>query len=470
MPRTLNEWVRQLFEERTVYDSVDRNESSLNMPGHFPGGPDCGAVGLSGESVEPHNRNWFNSKAFESYMRSTWRWFQFLVLKPIIIVMLFIFRLLAIVLNVVYFREAHSSHVINGTHINPIDKANKFVCDLEDNLPVEPQYSQYSASTVEARLPPFYKRSYTLALYMATNRAMFLFVYVTSPQNENSSSIFNKIILNPDFISLFHENSNTLIWGGDLMNPEAYQLANSLNVTKFPFLGLLCLTRTTTMTPQGSVKTLPKISLILKIQGGLSADINPHLLIDTKFKRKMAKYEAELSLMRNDLRDKFMSKALLKQQELNYLTSLALDRAKKLERQREALRKEYIIWKTLYFKDLIERNANGGARGDTARVGIKLQDGTRKMMQFPADSPVEDIFAFTEISQAGLLDETVSTSATSADEIRRKLANFQPTFKFKLVSPVPPKVVLNEYLNGPAGVTIRDIDCIYPNGLLLLES
>ena len=78
---------------------------------------------------------------------------------------------------------------------------------------------------------------------MATNRAKFLLVYLSNSQNENSSTIFNKVITNPDFISLFNSNPNILIWGGDLTNPEAYQLANSLNVTKFPFLGLLCLTK-----------------------------------------------------------------------------------------------------------------------------------------------------------------------------------------------------------------------------------
>ena len=54
-----------------------------------------------------------------------------------------------------------------------------------------------------------------------------------------------------------------------MTNPEAYQLANSLAVTKFPFLGLLCLTRSLKMTPEGPRKTVSKLSLVSKIQGNI---------------------------------------------------------------------------------------------------------------------------------------------------------------------------------------------------------
>ena len=43
------------------------------------------------------------------------------------------------------------------------------------------------------------------------------------------------ILLLMKFLKIFRTNENIIIWGGDLTNPEAYQLANSLAVTKFPF-------------------------------------------------------------------------------------------------------------------------------------------------------------------------------------------------------------------------------------------
>lgn len=107
-------------------------------------------------------------------------------------------------INFIYFKDLNNSP--SSTEIiDPIDKVNRFVRDLEDSI--QPLITQNLS-----QLPPFFQGSYTQALYMATQRGKILFVYLTNPQNESASFIFNEIILNQEFIRIF--NQDVVIWGG----------------------------------------------------------------------------------------------------------------------------------------------------------------------------------------------------------------------------------------------------------------
>lgn len=466
MSATSNRLLGWIFGNRGQYqplnpDLASQTEGSstpLNdLPGYFPNEEETQIRGRS-------SRNHFNSIRINESFKSFGQVINFLIIKPIILMLIVSFRLLAKLLNIIYFKDVHTarSRSLSNTTSNnnlmndPIDRASKFVRALEDNLSPEQQFDQnHSVKS----LPPFFQGSYTQALYMSHQKAKFLFVYLNNNQNENSSSIFDKIITNPKFVSLF--SNDIIIWGGDLTNPEAYQLANTLNVTKFPFLGLLCLTRSTTMSPQGPVKTSPKVSLILKIQGSISNNQDPNVVINNKFEKKIHKYEDELLLIRKELKDKFLSQVLLRQQDINYQNSLAKDRLRKQEKDYEKLKKEYLSWKSLYFENLKNNQVS-----DSARVAIKLQNGKRVTFHFPPDNFIDDIFTYVELYNGGYLNNHIDVKISDEEAIR-KFKDFKLIFKFKLQSPLPPKQVLNDFLNN--NVMIKNISCIYPNGLLMAQ-
>ncbi|KAK6455023.1 uncharacterized protein RJT20DRAFT_129692 [Scheffersomyces xylosifermentans] len=452
---SVSNFLNRIMGRHQPYNALPNN-SNANLPGAFPGEEQVIANG---------NRNNTNSEAINQWMQWVGNWFNYLLIKPIIIFLVVSFRILAKFINVLYFKEKnnHYSSISNsedGSPISsnhghdPIDKVNKFVRDLEDNL-TPGQLAQEGEY-----LPPFYQGSYTQALYMTTNRAKFLFVYLTNPHNESSSIIFKKIVTNPNFISLF-SNQDVIIWGGDLTNPEAYQLANSLNVTRFPFLGLLCLTRTTTMSPQGPVKTSPKISLISKVQGGFGDELDVNQLIQNKFKKKIAKYEEELSLIRLELRDKFMSQVLLKQQDLNFQESLAKDIAKKNAKKLQKLTEQYLAYNAERFRKL-KTNENTESR---ARIAIKLKDGSRTTVHFPIDWKVDDIYLFVELTNGGYLEQGFVTATVDNAFAEANFQDFKIDYKFKLSSPLPPRT----NLDGLKDQYIKDVECVYPNGLLIVE-
>lgn len=344
---------------------------------------------------------------------------------------------------------------------------------------------------------------------MATKRGKFLFVYLTNPHNENANGIFNNIITNEIFLKIFQTNENIIIWGGDLTNPEAYQLANSLAVTKFPFLGLLCLTRSLKMTPEGPRKTVSKLSLVSKIQGNIintqSLSLGLHQyqnqyqdtnfddgnlsvaneLINRKFLTKIAKYSPELNLIRQELQDKYMSQILLKQQELNYQKSLQADKLKKQKKQYDTLSKQYLIYQLDRFEKYLTKDRV--ANDDIAKIAIKLTNGNRVTGYFPSNNSIEDIFIFVELINRGYLNvannsttttttTTKLTSTLTESQALTKFKDFKLIYNFKLLSPLPPKICLNDVLSSskdttPTATTIKinQFDIIYPNGLLIVE-
>ncbi|KAI5955281.1 ucp10 [Candida jiufengensis] len=475
---SLPRWVESLFDSRyqrlgTNDDASTNNNNNQQqdqqLPGTFPN--------ESLQQQEMRRGNSYNSQSLNEFASALLKWVNYLLIQPIIISLIIIFRIVSKILNSLYFKNLNASPSPNDL-VDPIDKVNKFVRNLEDNI--QPRItnlmdspSPTSITSNHSQLPPFYEGSYTQALYMATHRAKFLFVYLTNPQNENSSFIFNEIILNPEFNKLFYSssnNNNIIIWGGDLTNPEAYQLANSLNVTKFPFLGLLCLTRTTKMTPDGPKKDPAKISLIAKLQGGniksstngTNSEEDARIIIKNKFLKKIEKYEPELKIIRQEYQDQYMTEILKKQQEYNYLLSLQKDIQKKNAKQKEKQINEFLKTKLPYFQSFqIQPTTNSK---DYAKIVLKFSDSTRKTVFFPKNIKVKNIYTYLEVLKRKMLDDSSKNKIQNIDEFDDD-EDIDIDYRFKISSPLPPRIDLSTKKDE----FIENVDIIYPNGLLLVE-
>ncbi|KAI5965588.1 ucp10 [Candida pseudojiufengensis] len=478
LPRWVESFINPGYRRLGTNDSNNSNNNNnqdQQLPGAFP----------NDESIEEENlrrRNSFNSQSLNEYASILLKWINYLLIQPIIISIIIIFRILSKVLNTIYFKNLNVLPSPNE-NIDPIDKVNKFVRNLEDNI--QPKITNLTDSPTTTnniitnhhpQLPPFYEGSYTQALYMATHRAKFLFVYLTNPQNENSSFIFNEIILSSEFNKIFYSSTNQnniIIWGGDLTNPEAYQLANSLNVTKFPFLGLLCLTRLTKMTPDGPKKDPAKISLIAKLQGGniktnnggLNNEEDSKIIIKNKFLKKIEKYEPELSLIRKEYQDHYMTEILKKQQEYNYLLSLQKDIQKKNAKEKAKKQDEFFKSKASVFQQFQLQPTTTNVK-NYAKIVLKFSDSTRKTIYLPKSLKVINIYIYVELLKRKLINESPKGKIQNIEEINdidNDLKDIE--FKFKISSPLPPRLDLKTKINE----LIENVDIIYPNGLLLVE-
>lgn len=345
---------------------------------------------------------------------------------------------------------------------DPIRRAEQFVLELEESIPLSQQCQGNRADINVETLPPFFQGSYSQALYMANTRAKFLFVYLTNAHTEGSKSLFEKVIINKSFVNLFKGNEMAIIWGGNVVNAEAYQLATNLNVTKFPMLGLLCLTRPTIMTPEGPRKDSARISLILKIQGGIRDSTDVEALIQNKFIKKMVRYEPELALIRAELRDKLEQEALLRTQHENYQKSLAQDKLKKQQKLQEELLIKYLKWRQPYIKHILSEESSE----PSLRIAFKFENGFRVTENFPQECEIEDLFTYVELSNRNMLDSQFEVTL-SDEEAEKLFKKWDRVYKCQLTSTVPPRPSLNDF---PLSTKIKDVNFITPSGLLMVES
>lgn len=393
---------------------------------------------------------------------------NYFIILPLTLLVRALLSVLSLAFKTIYQLERPRESIIAGSDTRPssaimndtIRRAEHFVLELEELLPPTQQYQRNHSSFGYENLPPFFQGSYSQALYMASSRAKFLFVYLTNPITEGSRSLFEKVIINKKFVDLFKGGEKTLIWGGNVAHAEAYQLATNLNITKFPMLGLLCLTGATIMTPEGPRKETARISLILKIQGGIRDSVDVEALIHKKFVNKMRRYEPEMSLIRAELRERMQAEDLLRTQQANYQKSLEQDRLKKQRKQDEELLVKYLKWRQ---RDIV-RIVSQEAPGITLRIAFKFENGDRTIVNFPQDSTIEDIFTYVELYSRDMLQ--MRYEVVLSDEQARNIFKRPRVYNHRLTSSVPPISVLN---NLPLKTPVKDVDYITPSGLLMVE-
>ena len=114
-----------------------------------------------------------------------------------------------------------------------------------------------------------------------------------------------------------------------------------------------------------------------------------------------------------------------------------------------------------------------------------MTNGNRVTGYFPSNNSIDDIFIFVELINRGYLNvannsttttTTKLTSTLTESQALTKFKDFKLIYNFKLLSPLPPKICLNDVLlsskdTTPTATTIKinQFDIIYPNGLLIVE-
>ncbi|KAH0133016.1 hypothetical protein KCU67_g16549, partial [Aureobasidium melanogenum] len=104
----------------------------------------------------------------------------------------------------------------------------RFIRDFEEEYNVEP-------NTI-----PFFENGYAQAFDLAKRDLKYLLVILLSPEHDDTAPFVRDTLLSPQ-IKEFIQNhvSDMIVWAGSVQDSEAYQVANALNVTKFPFTGLI---------------------------------------------------------------------------------------------------------------------------------------------------------------------------------------------------------------------------------------
>lgn len=308
--------------------------------------------------------------------------------------------------------------------LNPRDTAARFVREFEEEYGV-------THGTL-----PFHDGGYAHAFDIAKRELKYLVIILISPEHDDTAPFVRDTLLSPEFLEWTKKPANNiLLWGGTVQDAEAYQVASALNVTRFPYAGLVVHTPSVSSTAMSRIAT--------------SAGPVTNQELINKFEEAMRKHSAELESVRRQRQEQQATRNLREEQESAYERSLAQDREKARKRKEEEAEKARVE-KEEHERE--ERKANearnlhnwrrwraqslpgepGADTKDAVRISLRLPSGERVIRKFRPEAELEELYAYVECYD--ILQEELGEKALSEPE------NYEHCYKFRLVSPMPREV------------------------------
>ncbi|KAB8225951.1 hypothetical protein BDV33DRAFT_187270 [Aspergillus novoparasiticus] len=351
------------------------------------------------------------------------------------------------------FFNTTASSALHGTRLNtngrrplgPKDTAARFIREFEE---------EYGTNTL-----PFLENGYNMALEKAHRDLKFLLVVLLAPEHDDTNGWVRDTLLSREVVDFVNDpQNNVVVWGGNVQDSEAYQVANSLRCTKFPFAAAI-------------VHTPNVSSTAMSVVSRISGTTSPSEFIE-KLRTAISQHKEPLERIGATRAEQQASRSLREQQDSAYERSLAIDRERARQRreaeaarqreEQEAAERQAAEEKRLHNLEQWKRwrvqaipDEPSADVKDAVRVSIRLPSGERVIRKFAPEADLEELYAYVECYD--LLQES-HEKPTDVE----KPDGFEHQYGFRLVSPMP-RVV---YEVG-AGGTIREK--IGRGGNLLVE-
>lgn len=311
------------------------------------------------------------------------------------------------------------------TPLRPRDSAARFIREFEE---------EYGSNEL-----PFVEDGYAQALDTAKRDLKFLLVSLASPEHDDTSSYMRETLLNPEVVAfLKNPENNILLWAGNVQDSEAFQVAEALKCTKFPFAAMICHT---------PIVSTTAMSVIARLTGPM-----PPAQFLSKLRDAMQMHSEGLTRARRTRQEQQATRNIREQQESAYERSLAADREKsrlkreeqeearreaenqrKAEQEAETRRLNLQRWKH-WRASRITPEPSADIK-DAARISFRLLNGERVVRRFAADAEIEELYAFVEC-----YDVLQGQDDGSADASAEKPEGYTHVYDFRLVSPMPREV------------------------------
>ncbi len=287
---------------------------------------------------------------------------------------------------------------------------------------------------------PFYEGGHAQALDAAKGELKFLLTVLLSPEHDDTESFVRDTLLAPEVVSFLADpSSNVIIWGGNMLDSEALQVAREYGCTKFPFSCLICLTPKEGSTRMGIVKRLVGPTTAEAYLSGIQTAI--------------AKYAPDLDGVRAERAAAELARGLREQQDSAYERSLAADRERARQRKEAAAAAAAAEKKALEkaeaaarLKEMRQRwrkwrvstlapEPEAGAK-DTVRLALNMPASSgvgRVVRRFARQTTVEEVYAFVECY------DLVGQEGEEGDgEVEEKPpAGYEHRYGFRIASVMP---------------------------------
>lgn len=287
---------------------------------------------------------------------------------------------------------------------------------------------------------PFFEGGLAQAHDLAKKELKFLLVVLLSPEHDDTETFIKNTLLDSSVVDFIKDPTNNIIlWGGNVLDSEAFQVSVEYNCSKFPFSALVCLTPKEGSTRMGIVKRLP-------------GPIPPNTYI-SEIQGAFEKYGSDLAGVRAERVASEVARNIRTEQDNAYERSLAIDRERARQRReaeqaaeaaeqmaqeqaraaalREDKRRQWKAWRATRL--LPEPPSS---EKNVVRVAIKLPEqsgGGRVVRRFLQDTPLEELYAFVEC-----YDVQIEEGGDESD--REKPADYEHQYMFRIASNLPREV------------------------------
>ncbi|KZT54257.1 hypothetical protein CALCODRAFT_19086 [Calocera cornea HHB12733] len=140
--------------------------------------------------------------------------------------------------------------------VRQLEEETGAVCVSRVGLSLQDGETASTASTTDATekrkvLPDFWIGSYKTALDTAKKDIRILCVILMSEEHQDMPEFRRNVLTDPDLVRVLTDNA-ILMWAGDIRDREAYEVAQSLQATTYPFVAFIALQARGHRTPGAS--------------------------------------------------------------------------------------------------------------------------------------------------------------------------------------------------------------------------
>jgi FAS-associated factor 2 len=313
----------------------------------------------------------------------------------------YLFPFLPRLLNRLYSgRALQPSRDTGRRPLNPTDTAARFMREFEEEYGV-------THGTL-----PFHESGYAQAFDLAKRDLKHLLVILLSPEHDDTAPFVRDTLLSPDLIEYIKEPANNIVlWAGTVQDAEAYQVANALNVTRFPFASLIA------HTPSVSSTAMSKIATS-------AGPVSSQDLI-SKFTAAISAHKEELDRLRAQRQEQDREKARKRKEEEAEKEKAEREERERAERKADLARKlaQWRRWRAQSIPSEPDTNEK-----DVVRVSVRLPSGERVVRKFRSEAELEELYAFVECYDLLGDEGDVGMSEKQAQEPQ----DYEHVYKFQL--------------------------------------
>lgn len=291
------------------------------------------------------------------------------------------------------------------------------------------------------------------ALDAAKKDVKFLLIILLSPEHDDTDFFVRGTLLSQEVVEFINDPANNIIlWGGNVLDSEAYQVSLEYNCTKFPCSVLACLTPKEGATRMGIIKRVAGPTTPSRYLASLRSAMN--------------KYKPDLEGVRAERVANDYARNLRAEQDAAYERSLAIDRerarqrreaeeaaaaeerrareeAEAVERQ-EQKRQQWRKWRATTVPPEPEASDK-----DAVRLALNMPEGFgggRVVRRFSKEATLEELYAFVECYPI------ISASAAGGDDEKAaQPEDYTHKYDFRVALLMP-----RETLYPDSGVTIAE--------------